>query len=81
MHRLHVYPDNGWKVIQMAEKFCNPNHQLDAEGRRAYMFSDHRDLPEPDKALFFQARAEIISHAGGVAHRKYETFRLLARKV
>jgi hypothetical protein len=27
---------NGWKVIQMAAKFRNPKHQLDAEGRQVY---------------------------------------------
>jgi hypothetical protein len=27
---------NGWKVIQMAAKFRNPQHQLDAAGRQVY---------------------------------------------
>lgn len=45
-----------------------------------HTFSDHRSLPEPDKTLFFQAMEEVITRAGGVVHRKYETLLLVARK-
>lgn len=31
---------NGWQVIQMADKYRHPKHQLDTEGRRAYTMLD-----------------------------------------
>ena len=36
-HAKQMAQDNGWTVIQMADKFRNPKHQLDAEGRQAYL--------------------------------------------
>lgn len=42
-------------------------------------FSDHRALPEPDRAAFFRAIAGVIDRAGGVVHRKYDTVVVLAR--
>ena len=43
-------------------------------------YSDHRTLPEPDKARFFRGIEAIIERFGGVVHRRYETLLLLARK-
>ena len=36
MQAKQIAQDNGWKVIQMADKYRNPKHQLDPEGRQAY---------------------------------------------
>jgi SAM-dependent methyltransferase len=43
-------------------------------------FSDHQRLPEPSKALFFQAIAEVINREGGTVTKKHETQILLARR-
>lgn len=36
MQAKQMAHSNGWNVIQMAAKYRNPKHQLDAEGRQAY---------------------------------------------
>lgn len=36
MQAKRLAQTNGWQVIQMAEKYRNPAHQLDPEGRSAY---------------------------------------------
>ena len=36
MQAKQMAQNNGWKVIQMAAKFRNPKHQLDAEGQQSY---------------------------------------------
>ena len=36
MQAKKLAEDNGWKVIQMAAKYRNPKHQLDADGQQAY---------------------------------------------
>lgn len=45
MQAKKMAQENGWKVIQMAEKYRNPAHQLDTEGRWAY------NLMEANKSL------------------------------
>jgi hypothetical protein len=45
MQAKQMAKDNGWAVMQMAAKYRNPKHQLDAEGRLAYtMFDTNPDL-------------------------------------
>jgi ubiquinone/menaquinone biosynthesis C-methylase UbiE len=42
--------------------------------------SDHRALPEPERAQFFEAIAQLIEQCGGSVQRKYETLLLVARR-
>ena len=43
-------------------------------------FSNYGALPGPDRVRFSRAIAEVIDHADGVVHRRYETVLLLARR-
>lgn len=40
MQAKQIAQANGWHLIQMAAKFRNPKHKLDAEGRQAYTLLD-----------------------------------------
>jgi hypothetical protein len=40
-----IAQENGWVVIQMAEKYRNPRHRLDPEGQRLFrLFAEDRTL-------------------------------------
>ncbi len=40
-----IAKQNGWAVVQMAEKYRNPLHRLDSEGRRLFrLFTEDRRL-------------------------------------
>ena len=43
-------------------------------------FSDHRALPEPERASFFHAIAAVVDAFGGEVRRWYETVLITARK-
>lgn len=65
MQAKQMAQDNGWKVIQMAEKFRNPKHQLDAGGRQSY------DLLNTNEALMGGwTRADMNGQSGARYFRR-----------
>ena len=59
MQAKKLAEENGWKVMQMADKYRNPKHQLDAGGRKAY------DLLNADAALMgMWTRTEVDGQPG-----------------
>jgi Protein of unknown function (DUF3365) len=40
-----IAQENGWSFVQMAERYRNPRHRLDADGQRLFrLFADDRNL-------------------------------------
>ncbi len=67
MQAKKLVKENGWQVIQMAEKYRNPKHQLDADGRTAY------NLLSADPTLMgIWRQAEVAGQTGMRYFRRIE---------